>query len=70
MKKLLSSLLALTVALSALTAVPAFASSAWDGSTLSEPVKTDGVYQIGSGAELAWFADYVNTQSNAKTGLV
>lgn len=33
---------------------------AWDGSTLVEPSAVDGVYQIGSGAELAWFAAEVN----------
>lgn len=33
----------------------------WDGSSVSEP-KTDasGIYQIGTGAELAWFAQTVN----------
>lgn len=31
----------------------------WDGTT-SEPTKTEGVYQIGNGSELAWFAEYVN----------
>ena len=33
------------------------AESAWDGTTQTEPIKgEDGVYQIGTGAELAWFA--------------
>lgn len=40
---------------------------AWDGLTKTEPQKSaDGVYQIGTGAELAWLADYVN-QGNATT---
>ena len=31
--------------------------SAWDGATLTEPAKdAGGVYQIGTGAELAWFS--------------
>lgn len=33
---------------------------AWDGKTLTEPAKEGGVYQIGTGAELAWFAHDVN----------
>lgn len=33
---------------------------AWDGETLAEPAQTDGVYQIATGAELAWFANAVN----------
>lgn len=39
--------------------VPAGA-GAWDGLTLTEPEKTDSVYQISTGAELAWFAAHVN----------
>lgn len=35
---------------------------AWDGVTLSEPeLSADGIYQITSGSELAWFANAVNT---------
>lgn len=34
------------------------AEGAWDGTTKTEPKKDgDGVYQIGTGAELAWFVD-------------
>lgn len=33
---------------------------AWDGETYTEPALVDGVYQIGTGAELAWFAQTVN----------
>lgn len=36
------------------------ADNAWDGTTLTEPRCEDGVYQISSGAELAWFAAKVN----------
>lgn len=32
--------------------------AAWDGTTMTEPTKNDaGVYQIGTGAELAWFVE-------------
>ena len=33
----------------------ATAAGAWDGTTQTEPTQVDGVYQIGTGAELAWF---------------
>lgn len=36
------------------------AEGAWDGVTVTEPAAIDGVYQIGTGAELAWFAQTVN----------
>lgn len=39
----------------------------WDGTTKTEPTAVDGVYQIGTGAELAWFAATVNSGTyNAK----
>ena len=37
---------------------------AWDGTTVAEPKLEDGVYQIGTGAELAWFAKTVNDGTN------
>lgn len=33
---------------------------AWDGTAVTEPKQVDGVYQISTGAELAWFARTVN----------
>ena len=33
----------------------------WDGKTLTEPSVEDDIYQISTGAELAWFADKVNS---------
>ena len=39
----------------------------WNGSDKTEPTKTSGIYHIKNGAELAWFANQVNTQSTAKT---
>ena len=43
-------------------------SAAWDGKTATEPAQVDDVYQIGTGAELAWFAAQSQTLSgiNAK----
>ena len=37
---------------------------AWDGTTATEPKQADGVYQISTGAELAWFAKTVNGGTN------
>lgn len=34
---------------------------AWNGSDSSEPQLVNGIYQIGSAAELKWFADQVNS---------
>lgn len=33
---------------------------AWDGKTITRPKQVDGIYQITSGSELAWFADQIN----------
>ncbi|MCM1286315.1 MAG: DUF4430 domain-containing protein [Acetobacter sp.] len=63
-KRLLSLLLSVLMITSILPAIPVFASTAWDGSTKTEPIQTDNVYQIGSGAELAWFAEESKTSSN------
>lgn len=41
--------------------------NAWDGKSMTEPEQdADGTYLIGTGAELAWFANAVN-ESGAKT---
>ena len=37
---------------------------AWDGTTVTEPKLENGVYQISTGAELAWFAQKVNGGTN------
>ena len=37
---------------------------AWDGETLTEPAQEGNVYQIGTGAELAWFANDVTVNAN------
>ena len=49
--------------------LPATGANPWDGKTATEPAKDDDVYQIGTAAELAWFAQQVNggsTSINAK----
>ena len=37
-----------------------YAGAGWDGTTKTVPKTENGVYQIGTAAELAWFADAVN----------
>lgn len=37
-----------------------YAGAGWDGTTKTAPKTENGVYQIGTAAELAWFADAVN----------
>lgn len=37
---------------------------AWDGTTVTKPKLEEGVYQISTGAELAWFAQTVNGGTN------
>ena len=39
----------------------AYAGAGWDGETKTEPSKVGDVYQIGTAAELAWFANEANT---------
>ncbi len=51
----------LTLTLNALSSLGA---NAWDGTSMTEPSKDESeVYQIGTAAELAWFANAVNTGS-------
>lgn len=38
---------------------------AWDGTTKSEPSLDNGVYCISNGAELAWYADQINSGNSA-----
>ncbi len=59
-------LMAAVILLSQVQPSPLFAESEsekWDGATVSEPQKTEGTYQIGTGGELAWFAEKVNDGS-------
>lgn len=73
-RRLISLLLAVAVTLSLLPVMPADAQAEtktpWNGITKTEPAQVEGVYQISSAEELAWFADYVNTLGDADTGLV
>lgn len=39
--------------------------NAWDGTTMEEPSVVEDIYQIGTGAELAWFAASVNNGNKA-----
>ncbi|MEA4966085.1 MAG: dockerin type I repeat-containing protein [Oscillospiraceae bacterium] len=48
----------------------AAAAGAWDGATKAEPSQVSGVYQIGTGAELAWFASAVNGGQSAISGVL
>lgn len=43
-----------------ITVTLTYAGEGWDGTTKTEPKTENGVYQIGTAAELAWFADAVN----------
>ena len=45
-----------------------YAGAGWDGTTKSAPKTENGVYQIGTAAELAWFADAVNGGQKAING--
>ena len=38
----------------------------WDGKTKTEPALVDGVYEISTAAQLAWFAQQVNAGTGAK----
>ena len=47
------------------------AEHAWDGKTTTEPATNEnGVYLIGTGAELAWFAQKVNAGSTKISGIL
>lgn len=37
-----------------------YSPNAWDGTSYTEPALKEDVYQISTGSELAWFANYVN----------
>ena len=67
-KKLFAIVLTLSLVLGMMPSM-AFASgaapAAWDGTTVTEPAQADGVYQIGTGAELAWFAQSADASSKA-----
>ncbi len=72
-KKVCALILAASLAIPALPQGPRTAEAAsavWDGSAKEQPGQKGGVYQIGNGAELAWFADYVNSESEKEQSLV
>ena len=45
-----------------------YAGEGWDGTTKTAPKTENGVYQIGTAAELAWFADAVNNGQTTISG--
>lgn len=45
-----------------------YAGAGWNGTTKTAPKTENGVYQIGTAAELAWFADAVNGGQKAING--
>lgn len=45
-----------------------YAGAGWDGTTKTAPKTENGVYQIGTAAELAWFADAVNKDGTTISG--
>lgn len=45
-----------------------YAGTGWDGTTKTAPKTENGVYQIGTAAELAWFADAVNKGDTTISG--
>lgn len=45
-----------------------YAGTGWDGTTKTAPKTENGVYQIGTAAELAWFADAINNGQTTISG--
>nr|MDE5561609.1 hypothetical protein [Bacteroidaceae bacterium] len=44
--------------------------NAWDGKTVSEPEAIDNIYQLSSGAELAWFAGHINAKAEGQNAVL
>lgn len=51
-----------------ITVTLTYAGEGWDGTTKTEPKTENGVYQIDTAAELAWFADAVNKGDTTISG--
>ena len=51
-----------------ITVTLTYAGAGWDGTTKTAPKTENGVYQIGTAAELAWFADAVNKGDTTISG--
>ena len=66
----MSLLLALLLVVALLPMTAMAEGTAWDGTTKTEPGKTGDVYQIGTGAELAWFVDNYITQKIPVSGVL
>ena len=61
--------LVLVVGLLPMGTLAAETASAWDGTTVTEPKKVDGVYQIGTAEELAWFGQQSQKYGDANRTL-
>lgn len=46
------------------------APQAWDGKSKIEPLAKDGIFQISNGAELAWFAEYINNNGENQNAVL
>lgn len=51
-----------------ITVTLTYAGAGWDGTTKTAPKTENGVYQIGTAAELAWFADAINNGQTTISG--
>ena len=51
-----------------ITVTLTYAGAGWNGTTKTAPKTENGVYQIGTAAELAWFADAVNNGQTTISG--
>lgn len=51
-----------------ITVTLTYAGAGWDGTTKTAPKTENGVYQIGTAVELAWFADAVNNGQTTISG--
>lgn len=51
-----------------ITVTLTYAGAGWDGTSKTAPKTENGVYQIGTAAELAWFADAVNNGQTTISG--
>ena len=59
-----------TTSISKTIKLAATGDTAWDGASMTEPAQKDGVYQIGTGAEFAWFANEVNVNKKGDINAV
>ena len=68
-RRLLAALLSMVLVIGLLP-TGAMAAESWDGTSTTQPAIEDGIYQIGTAAELAWFRDHVNGHTGCDDGAV